>query len=161
MAVEFAMVAFPLFFMLFAVIELAIVFMATSTLENATSDVARGLRTGAIQMAGGGSADKFRDAICDRMGWLQTSCKADTGLKVDVRTYGVFANPNPPNPISNKTFDKTVLTYQEGGPNDIVLVRSFYQWKLMTPFLNGGLERLSGGIAVLTASATFRNEPYK
>jgi Flp pilus assembly protein TadG len=158
MAVEFAMVAAPLLFMLFAIIELALVFMVSSTLENATTEVARTIRTGAVQTAGGGSQTAFRNSICAKIGWMQSSCQ--TNLSVDVRTYAQFTNQNAPDPVSNKTFNAGSTTYSVGVQGDIVLVRSFYRWKLVSPFLTGGLERLSGGVTLLTAAATFKNEPY-
>ncbi len=158
MAVEFAIVIAPLLFMLFSIIELALVFMVTSTLDNATSDTARTIRTGAVQTAGGSSATTLRNTICTKLGWLANQCQAN--LSVDVRTYTQFANPSQPNPINNGSFDSTQLTYAPGVQGDIVLVRAFYRWKLITPFLNGGLQRLNNGVTLLTAAATFRNEPY-
>jgi Flp pilus assembly protein TadG len=160
MAVEFALVAAPLLFMLFSIIELALVFMVSSSLENATTEVARTIRTGAIQTAGGGSQTAFRNAICAKIGWMQASCQAN--LSVDVRTYAQFANQNAPDPVNSatKTFNSGATTYSVGVQGDIVLVRAFYRWKLISPFLKGGLERLSGGVTLLTAAATFKNEPY-
>lgn len=158
MAVEFAIVAMPLFFMLFAIIELALVYLLSSTLENATSDAARTIRTGAVQTSGGGSATAIRNAICDKLGWLQAQCQSN--LSVDVRTYSQFANPTAPNPINNGNFDNTALMYAPGQQGDIVMVRAYYRWKLLTPFLNGGLQRLNNGVSLITAAATFRNEPY-
>lgn len=167
MAVEFALVVAPLLFMIFAILELAIVFMVSSTLENATTDTARTIRTGAVQTAGGASKTTIRNAICARLGWLQAQCQ--TNLSVDVRTYAAFNNPTIPDPIvtttlpngtTTRTFDETRVAYNGGVQGDIVLVRAFYRWKLITPYLSGGLERLDGGVTMLTSAATFRNEPY-
>jgi Flp pilus assembly protein TadG len=160
MAVEFAIVVAPLLFMLFSIIELALVFMVSSTLENATTEVARTIRTGAIQQAGGGSQTAFRNAVCAEIPWMQSSCQ--TNLSVDVRTFAQFTNQNAPDPVNatTKTFDSSATTYNVGVQGDIVLVRTYYRWKLVSPFLKGGLERLSGGVTLLTAAATFKNEPY-
>ena len=158
MAVEFAIVAAPLLFMLFSIIELAVVFMVTATLENATTDTARTIRTGAVQTAGGSSATTIRNTICSKLSWLQAQCQ--TNLSVDVRTYAQFNNPSAPDPVTNGVFDPTALAYSPGAQGSIVLVRAFYRWKLITPFLNGGLQRLNGGVTMMTAAATFRNEPY-
>lgn len=159
MAIEFALVAGPLIFMLFAILELALVFMVSSSLENATTEVARTIRTGALQTGGGATPQTFRNQVCAQLGWLEGQCQSD--LSIDVRTYGDFRNQNAPDPVSNKTFNSGSLLFSMGEPGDIVLVRSFYQWKLMTPFLNGGLEKLNGGKTMITATATFRNEPFK
>ena len=162
MAVEFAMVAAPLLFMLFSIIELALVFMVSSSLENATTEVSRQIRTGSIQLGGGGSKVAFRNAICTELGWLQSQCQ--TNLSVDVRTFAQFTGQSAPDPIQTsggvKTFNEGATTYAVGTPGDIVLVRAFYRWKLISPFLSGGLERLSGGVTMMTAATTFKNEPY-
>ena len=136
-AVEFAIVAAPLFFMLFSILELAAVFLVTATLDNATTQAVRSIRTGATQTSGGGSASSLRDSICSDLGWLQSTCSAN--LSVDVRTYSQFSNQNAPSPITtSNNFDPTQLAYSTGKQGDIVLVRAFYQWKLLTPYLYGG-----------------------
>jgi len=48
MAVEFAIVAFPFLLLLFGIVELALVFIVSMTLETATGDAARMIRTGKI-----------------------------------------------------------------------------------------------------------------
>src|SRR4051812_27544803 len=132
--------------------------MISTSLDNATTNAARTIRTGALQTGGGATATTFRNAICTNMSWMGSQCQSN--LSVDVRTYTQFANPNIPDPVTNKTFDPAALTFTPGAACNIVLVRAFYQWPLMTPFLLGGLEKLSGGKALITAASTFRNEPY-
>ena len=157
-AVEFSIVALPLLFMLFSIVELGLVFMISTSLDNATTNAARTIRTGAVQTAGGATATTFRNAICTNMSWMGSQCQSN--LSVDVRTYTQFANPNSPDPVTNNTFDQTALAFTPGAACNIVLVRAFYQWPLVTPFLVGGLQKLSGGKALITAASTFRNEPY-
>jgi Flp pilus assembly protein TadG len=157
-AVEFAMVAAPFLFMLFAVVELGLVFMVLVTLDNATTQSARRIRTGELQNAGGASAASFKTDICNRMDWIRSNCLAN--LNVDVRTYTQFSNANEVSPISNGTFNAGVLTFNPGTASSIVVVRSYYKWKLFTPFLDQAMSKLNGGTAVLTATAAFRNEPY-
>lgn len=161
-AVEFAIVALPFMFMVFAILELALIFMVSVTLDNATADAARQLRTGTIQATGGGptsaGATSFKSTICSRLGWLQGQCV--NNLAVDVRTLPAFTNPTPPNPVSNGVFSSSQLCFYSGNSGDIVLVRAFYQWTLFTPFLRGGLQPLNNGAKVITSTATFRNEPF-
>ena len=40
------------------------------------------------------------------------------------------------------------------------MVRAYYQWPLIAPLMSQALQNLSSGKAVLTSTATFRNEPY-
>lgn len=154
-AVEFAFIAPILIMMIFSVLELGMIFMLSSTLDTATTDTARTIRTGTASATAAG----FRDQICDRLGWMQTPCK--TQLSVDVRTYSQFGGQSVPEPITAGTFDKTSLAYNVGKQGDIVLVRAFYEWKLLTPFLAfSGMRKLSDGTRVMMSSATFKNEPY-
>jgi Flp pilus assembly protein TadG len=163
-AVEFAMVVGPLLFMLFSIIELAMVFLITSTLENATTEASRKVRTGSLQTAGGATATSFRNAICAELGWLQAQCQ--TNLKVDVRTLTEFSSPSTSDLMnSSGIFQPGNLKFQLGNPGDIVLVRAFYTWNQITPFLPmGGLqvfnETATKKTKQVTAAATFRNEPY-
>lgn len=158
-AVEFAIVAAPFFFMLFAMIELAIVFTISTTLDDGVRLAARRIRTGQLQTAGGATISSFKDDVCSRMTWLEDHCK--THLSVDVRKYTQWSTATPPNPVqANGTFNQAALTFVPGGPEDIVLVRAYYRWTLFTPFLSQALKKLSGNQAVVYATAAFRNEPY-
>ena len=157
-AVEFAMVALPLLMLLFSVLELAMIFLISTTLENATYNAARQIRTGSFQGGGSPTAASFKTAVCSSLSWLGSSCSSN--VEVDVRTYASFTNPNIPDPVSNGTFNTGALSFTPGNAGDIVLVRAFYKWTLLTPFLNGGLQRLNGGVSLITASSLFKNEPY-
>jgi Flp pilus assembly protein TadG len=158
-AVEFAMVAAPFFFMLFAMIELAIVFTISTTLDDGVTAAARRIRTGQLQSAGGATATTFKNDVCAHMVWLEDHCR--THLSLDVRTYAQWNGSTPPNPVqANGTFNSGALTFAPGGPEDIVLVRAYYRWTLFTPFLSQALGKLSNNEAVVTATAAFKNEPY-
>jgi len=156
-AVEFALVAGPLIFMLFCVIDLAFVLLISSTLDAALSSGARLVRTGQAQNSGT-SASAFQAQVCAQLGWMQTNCLQN--LSIDVRTYSSFATASPPNPISNNTFNKSSLAYTTGSPGDIVVVRGYYQWSLFTPFLSQALQALGNGSVVITSTVAFKNEPW-
>ena len=157
-AVEMAMVATPFFALLFGIIELGLIFLVSSSLENATAQAARTIRTGEFQTGGTTTAGAFKTAICNNFGWLQSDCA--TNLSVDVRTFTTFSSVTAPQPVSNKTFNQAALTFNPGGPGDIVVVRAYYQWPLIAPLMSQSLETLNGGTNLITTTATFRNEPY-
>ncbi|NEX94685.1 TadE/TadG family type IV pilus assembly protein [Caulobacter sp. 17J65-9] len=157
-AVEFAFVIGPFLFMLFAVLELAIVFTVSALLENATVDTSRRIRTGELQTAGGATKTTFRNDICAHMPLLETQCRER--LQIDVRTYQQWADAQPVDPIQNGKLDDKALMFDAGKAGSIVLVRAYYKWPLLTPFMNQALSRLDGGVAVIQATVTFRNEPY-
>lgn len=157
-AVEFAMVAAPFFFMLFAILELGLIFVTSSVLENAMYDSARLIRTGQAEQRGIDAA-KFKADLCSRMTLFQSDCAGST--TIDVREIPQFRNNTPPDPTSNgETFDSTGLTYLPGEPGSLMLVRVWYEYTLFTPFMSQALSRMDNGKAIMTAATSFRNEPY-
>jgi Flp pilus assembly protein TadG len=160
-AVEFAMVALPFIFMMLAIFELGLYFVVATTLENATGNAARMIRTGEMQLAGTANAATFKTKVCSSLSWLGSSCT--NNLTVDVRKLTQFTNPNPPSPVQNGNFNNASMTFVPGAPEDIILVRTFYKWPLLTNALRGGLQATgeSGGTAVITSTVIFRNEPYE
>ena len=158
-AVEFAMVAFPLFLIIMATLELAMVFVVSTMLEGALSRAAREIRTGQQQNSTDVSSTAFKAEVCSQMVFLKASCAGN--LTIDVRGGAQFSSAGAPDPIVNGAFDSSQMTFVPGGPSTIVLVRAFYRWPLFTPLLNEGLSKLNGqNTAVITATDTFRNEPY-
>ena len=157
-AVEFALVAGPFFLMMFALFEYALIYLVTVSLEGATTEVARKIRTGEAQTAQM-TAAQFKTQVCTNMGWLQSECSSK--LYVDARTFGTFAGDTSPQPVSGGRFDPTQLQFSVGGPGSIVLVTTFYQWTLLTPALQTAFSNMTGGIDVISARTAFRNEPYK
>lgn len=152
------MVAAPFFFMLFAILELGLVFLTDSTIENAVQETGRLVRTGQAQTAAM-SAQTFKDEVCERMSLLATDCDART--TVDVRVINQFQNVDPPDPMEDgETFDDSDLIFETGEPGSLILVRVWYEKPLITPFMSEGLSRLDNGKMVMTATTTFRNEPY-
>lgn len=156
-AVEFAMVAGPFLFLIFAMFEYVLVYLVTVSLESATMETARKIRTGEVQKAQMTAAD-FKSTVCANMGWLSSQCPSK--LYVDARVFGSFASGASPQPVSGGRFDSTKLQFSVGGPGSIVLVTSYYQWTLLTPALAAGLSGMTGGVDVITARTAFRNEPY-
>ena len=157
-AVEMGLVALPFFALLFGIVELGLIFLVSSSLENATAQAARTIRTGEFQGGGTTTAGAFKTAICNNFGWLQSDCAAN--LAVDVRTFATFSSVTAPQPVSNKVFNQAALTFTPGGPGDIVVVRVYYQWPLIAPLMSQALETVNGGRNLITTTATFRNEPY-
>lgn len=159
-AVEFAMVALPFFFMIFAIIELSLIFMVSVSLENAAGMLARQIRTGEMQTTSGSTADTFKKRLCDNLGWLRDGC--ETKVTLDVRKFSALAGTNGQGaPITDGAWNTSPPPcFQMGGPADIVLVRVYYEWDLIAPGFTKSLERLKGGKTVIGATTTFRNEPY-
>jgi Flp pilus assembly protein TadG len=157
-AVEFAMVALPFLMLICGILEISMIYLVSTTLENATSDVARQIRTGQLQTAGGATSTTFISSICGELSWLGSSCTSN--LFVDVRTFASFSSVTQPSPIQNGLINQNNLTFTPGTAGDIVLVRAFYQWKLFSPLIDQMSASLNGGSTLITATAAFKNEPY-
>nr|QQZ50147.1 pilus assembly protein [Phenylobacterium glaciei] len=71
-AIEFAIIALPFCVMMFGIIELGLVFMVSVTLQNATDNAARQIRTGGFQTSGSSAKGDFKTLVCNRMAWLAT-----------------------------------------------------------------------------------------
>ena len=157
-AVEFAMIALPFLALIMGIIEISMIYLVSTTLENATADVARKVRTGELQTSGTTqNKTTFIAAICSELTWL-SSCT--TNLYVDVNKFSSFSTVTQTSPTKNGQVDQTQLNFVLGGPGDIVMVRAFYQWTLFTPVLDGMAATLNGGSTLITSTAAFRNEPY-
>ncbi|HXC54264.1 MAG TPA: TadE/TadG family type IV pilus assembly protein [Rhizomicrobium sp.] len=156
-SIEFAVIA-PVFFMLLmGIIENGVLYFAGSTLQYATDSAARYVRTGQAQ-TGGMTQAQFRTMICNDIAPL-LAC--DTNLQIDLEAYpgygtATFGTPTDANGNLNAALDN----YQPGTACNVVLLRTFYTWKVLTPVLSQFLTNITGGYHLVSATAAFRNEPY-
>ncbi|KCZ92760.1 TadE/TadG family type IV pilus assembly protein [Hyphomonas johnsonii] len=156
-AVEFAMVAVPFFFLIFGLLEVCIIFIVSTVLEHAVSEASRQIRTGQAQESGF-NEQNFRQTVCDK---LLDMIDCDAKLYIDVKALNGFSETAIDLPIDGSgNFDDTGFDYKPGGPNDIVAVRVFYEWHLLTPIISAPLANLAGSRRLLQANAVFRNEPF-
>lgn len=156
--VEFALLALPFFMFMFGIIEVGAIFYGDSQLSKATADAARLIRTGQVQAQQMTQA-QFHDYICGRIAQL-LSCGSN--LQVDVEAFSQFGSINIGNPIDgNGNLNGNLNNYKIGQGGDIVLVRTFYTWDILTPLLRPFFADLSNGKRLLTSTAAFRNEPFR
>lgn len=157
-AIEFAIVVFPFLALLFAIIEIALVFYASQVLETATADTARRIMTGEVQNAKMTQAE-FKNDLCGRIHGL-FNCQA--GVKIDVQKYGSFGTANVGSPINQDgELDTSKFGFNPGVQGDIVVVRVAYEWPVFVRKLGLDMASLPNGKRLLLATAAFRNEPYK
>lgn len=158
-AVEFSLIALPFFMLLFGILELGALFMASTTIEGATVTAARQIRTGQLQTTGTNTAAGFKSLVCANMSWLSVSdCNAN--LQVDVRTFGNFGSITNTPPVKNGAIDTTQLQYNAGTNCSIVLVRIYYPYTLAAPTFSPGLPDLGTTQKLITYAAAFRNENW-
>jgi Flp pilus assembly protein TadG len=159
-AMETGLVLMPMLLLTFALIELAMSLLAFSTLENANQIAARRIRTGEFQLGTSHSKTDFKALVCANMSWLAAQCVSDS--YVDVRTYSSFSGLGGASPQGGAAFNPNTTCFSPGNPTDIVLVRTYFKWRLFTPFLDTAMENMGkgSGLRLMSTATAFRNEPY-
>lgn len=157
-AVEFAMVATPFFLMIFAVLELGLVFLLDASMETAVNQAGRLVRTGQAETQAA-TADRFKAAFCSHMTVFEGDCSSRA--EVDVRIMPRFSDGIPQSPIKEGVLDKNDLEYDLGEPGDLMLVRVWYSQPLVTPLMSQAVSKMKSGDIVLSVATAFRTEPYR
>lgn len=154
-AMEFAIVSIPFFLLLFAILEMALMFFVGQVLDTATVSASRLIRTGEAK-AQSLTQDQFKTKICDGMANL-VDCS--TRLYVDVQSYSSFASYSPTSPLDTSG-NITSTHYTVGNKNEIIVVRSFYAWPVLFNVLARSMTKLSNGDQLLGAVVAFQTEPF-
>jgi len=155
--VEFALIAALLFFLTFAVLDVALIYWATFELENATNDAARLIRTGQVQSDPPMSESALKTEICSKTSIL-FSCSGK--LRLNVENFGTFGDVTPVDPFDAGGALKGSFSYQPGAAEDIILITTFYEWQPISVFPGIALSNMANGNLLLRAALTFRNEPF-
>jgi len=158
-AVEFAIIAIPFMALLFGVVEIGMVLLISATLDTAVEYASRNVRTGEFQSGGAVSKADFKALVCRNMTWLQGGCA--NRVIVESQTFTNYADAGASLSAAPATFDPNGnRCWSVGGPQDVVLMRVYYQWDLITPVLTPALENMGGGKRLIVSASAFRNEPY-
>lgn len=155
-AVEFGLLALPFIALTFAILETALLYFASQTLETAVANSARLIRTGQAQQQGM-SSTAFKQTICDQVG-VMFDCT--NGLKLDVETFPTFDSINLIPPIDTNGNLTTTFNYTPGKGGDIVVVHAYYEWPTFSKLLGLNFSNLADGNHLLAATAAFKNEPF-
>ncbi len=156
-AVEFALIAVPFFWVIFGMLEFGAMSLVQTTLDNAVHQAGREIRTGRAQTSGLTKA-QFETAVCENMNKIMALECAN--LYMDVDRYDSFANVNNGTPTANGAMDTGSLGYTPGGANEVILVRAFYQWDILTPMFGAIFANMQDGKRLVVSSMLFRNEPF-
>ncbi len=157
--VEFGLVLLPFFFLTFGLAEISMVGFAQASLDYAVSETSRQIRTGQAQTSGVSQAE-IKARLCSNFtSFMLISCDTELYLDVDSFTSFVDAGNAITNPIQNGNFDTSGFNYTPGAPSDIVVVRAFYRWEVMTPMMQSFVAN-AGSDRIVVSTMMFRNEPY-
>lgn len=158
-AVEFGILALPFFTIILAILQTAIMFLATQVLDSAVEDAARRVRTGEAQAY---TITQFRNYMCDYTFGLIDCSQIRVKSQV-ISSFTSVSNAIPETCGSTTcTWDDTWQTFDSGSGScrAVMQVTAYYRYPLLVvlPYFNLKNQpdnyRLIGGLRV------FRNEPY-
>ncbi len=151
-SIEFAFIIGPFLAITLGTMEVAMVHLMRSSVSNAVEGAARPIYTGA---AGCATIDSVKDAICTRISMKSAQgCKAN--IKVILEELSSF---NGGRTDASADFESITDAVDPGGPESVMLLRTYFRWNIMFPMLS---ETLGGdnGHLLLSASTAFKNEPF-
>lgn len=149
-AVEFSLVLVPFLGLTFAMFEIGWAAFVSSSLENATADTARMIRTGRADAPS--TAQAFKETICGRMIIPAGECQAR--LVINVQTFASYDAMAGWAPGDADSFVK-------GGARAIQMVRATYRQPLITPLFSLYPRDRETGDIRLRSTFAFRNEPFE
>lgn len=152
-AVEFALLAPPLFLLLAGILEVSLMFFTSAVMEGATKEAARQIRTGQIQESGD-PVTTFQNQLCDSL-FIAIDC---TEVVFNVQTFSSFGAVSMPVEV-DEDGEVVNIGFNPGGSGAITVVRTIYRWKFITPMIDKVLPAGLGG-HMLVSTAAFQNEPY-
>jgi Flp pilus assembly protein TadG len=154
-AIEFALLALPFLVLIFAIIELAIMYFVDSGLDAAVHKAVRQVRVGTAKSAAW-DINKFKTAVCADLSY-SFSCTANLKVRSTVIT-----DMNSVSKVSGIVGGTLTVTesFDIGGSGDYVLIQAFLPWDPVMKLYAFAGGRLSDGRYVLGAAELFKNEPF-
>ena len=174
-AIEFSILALPFMVLIFGILELAIVFFTTTSLQHNLTTNTRSIRVGDTGSICGEIAD-VKQKVCDDLN--VAGCMAKLNLNISRVSSNQFdssvltafqaqnftvAPPDPDDDTDNGTVNFNMPEELASGitGNEIILVKAVYQHDLILP---GQLTRLGNyGLndrRILTVTQAIRTEPF-
>lgn len=167
-AIEFALVALPVIYLMVGVIEFSVAMTVANSLEAATNLSSRLGKTGYVedQLT---QKETIRDEIERRIGPLIDMAK----VTITTQAYQDFDDLDTPDPWNDADNDGEVDTGEWtdtngngfcdgcsglGSGENVAIYRISYPWKIMTPIIAEIVG--TDGIIELTAYSVVKNEPY-
>lgn len=154
-AIEFAILALPFMVIIFAILEISVMFFVDSGLDSALHKAVRQVRVGTAKSAAWDLA-KFKSTVC---GELSYSFSCASQLKVRAIVVSNMASVNKLSGVSGGTLSVSE-DFNIGNAGDYVLIQAFLPWDPVFKLYAFASGRLSDGRYVLGASELFKNEPF-
>lgn len=167
-AIEFAMVVGPFLALLFAIMEVSLIYFVEFSIDNGVHKAARLIRTGKVQQ-GKLSQNAFKHIVCSD---IPAFIGCESNVIVDVRSFDTFsqAASDLPHPLTaSGSLSGNFTKFVPGGPSKVVVVSLYYDWPLMAKLPGLGdftgktglsLGNMPDGSRLISASTAFRTEAY-
>ncbi|MEO8757588.1 MAG: TadE/TadG family type IV pilus assembly protein [Devosia sp.] len=157
-AIEFGILALPFFTIILAIIQTAIMFLASQVLDSAVEDAARRVRTGE---AAAFSLTDFRNNMCGYTFNL-LDCSA---IQIKSQVIADFGSVSLTPAVQTCTaltctWSPTWQGFDPGTGRSIIQVSAYYRYPLIVvlPYFN--LKNQPDNYRLISAVRVFRNEPY-
>ena len=157
-AIEFGILALPFFTIILAIIQTAIMFLASQVLDSALEDASRKIRTGE---ASGYTITDFRNLMCGYTFNLLDCSQIQLRSEVLSDFSNVAINQTVQScTTSSCTWTAGWQSFSAGSGDSVMQVSAYYRYPLIVvlPYFN--LKNQPDNYRLLSAIAVFRNEPY-
>lgn len=171
-AIEFALIAPVLSFMIMGMVELSLIMFAQSVMDSAVLTASRLGKTGYEEGSGVTREETIMNALNARAGALLNVAN----VSISQLSYAQFDQIGDPEPFTdtngngirdegenytdvntNGQYDDDMGAESAGGAGEVVVYTVTYPWPIFTPLLSGFF---SGGGVTLTSRTVVLNEPY-
>jgi len=157
-AVEFALVVVPFIILLVGMCEVGLFYASGALLEGASTDAARMIRTGQVQ----GASDPetaFKTELCNQTAVLIPCDKIQYEV-IDIPAGSFIAAENY-QPVIDSNGNLVPQGFNAGNSNDVVMIRTYYKYKFLTPFIGDMLSGHAGQDWLgQMSTVVIKSEPY-
>ncbi len=131
-AVEFGLIALPLFMLIMGIVEIGLMFGAGLVLEGSAAEAARTVRVGQAQLSDD-PEETFREALCDHASAMLDCAR----VQYEVIRIGddSFISAENIQPEFDEDGNLVPRVFNVGNSNDIIMIRTVYRYDFLTPFI--------------------------
>ncbi len=132
-------------------------FAANSMLNDATVSASRLIRTGALQqLTSGDPEDVFKTEMCNQIVRL-IDCNT---IQYEVIKIDGFSSASSQLPQFDSDGNLISSGFDTGGVSDVILIRTVYNYPLMTPLMSQFLANHAGNTRQMMSTVVLQTEPY-
>jgi Flp pilus assembly protein TadG len=157
-AVEFGIVALPFFTMIFAIMQIALLYFSDQLLETAVADAARMIRTGQAAKLGW-NVSSFNTQVCSELYSLLDCTKLQTYVTTSP-SFGAITLTPPVNTTTGAFTGSPSYASAANTGSQIVVVSTYYEYPTLFAALGLSIADQPNSTRLLGAVAAFRNEPF-